>query len=205
MKGFSVKLALGAAAVALAVAAPAQARHHRVSMGSGDFSAREKANAYCMTCHSRGARGFQGYRPIPQLAGLPAEYIQIQLTAFAEGRRQPNLWYIKYSKVHGMSLERRNALGQYLTALPPAPHGAGSRDLVEEGNKIFHAGAPRTTCRRAPCATAPRLKGREYFPGWQVSGGPTSSTSLPIGINSAAKVPQGRTIIPRSWPQSRRV
>ncbi len=162
MKGIRVQVALGVAAVALAMAAPAEARHHKVMMH--EFSAEAKAHAYCMTCHGRGARGFLGYRPIPQLAGQQAEYIQIQLTAFAEGRRQRDLWYIKYAKVHGMSMEQRNALGTYLSSLQPVTHGSGQSELAAKGEKIFHGGAPENDVPACAVCHGPEAKGDGIFP-----------------------------------------
>jgi cytochrome c553 len=38
--------------------------------------------AYCENCHGVSGRGFQGYYPIPRLAGQQPEYIKNQLQAF---------------------------------------------------------------------------------------------------------------------------
>ena len=103
MKWLGVKLAFGAAAVALVFSAAAEARDQKVAKAPREFSAESKATHYCMLCHGRGARGFKGYRPIPQLAGQQAEYIQIQLTAFAERRRLRDLGYVRYENVHKMT------------------------------------------------------------------------------------------------------
>jgi cytochrome c553 len=118
-----------------------------------------------MTCHGQGARGFEGYRPVPQLAGMPAEYIQIQLTAFAEGRRQRDLWYVKYGRVHGMSDERRAALGQYISGLRPISHpSGGSGDLIAKGNAIYHNGAPENDVPACAVCHGPEAKGEGIFP-----------------------------------------
>ncbi len=161
MKGISVKLALGAAVAALVLSAPVEARRHRISY---DFSARGKAQEYCMLCHGQGAHGFQGYRPIPQLAGQQAKYIEIQLAAFAEGRRQRDLWYVKYGKVHGMSEAQRTALGEYMASLRPLPHKGGSADLVAKGDKIFHGGAPENDVPACAVCHGPEAKGEGIFP-----------------------------------------
>ena len=161
MKVFSVKLALGAAVAALALSAPAEARYQKASHGGG---AEAKVHAYCMTCHSRGARGFQGYLPVPQIAGLPAQYIQIQLQAFVERRRQRDLYFVKYNRVHGIPESQREAIANYISSLPPAPHPGGSSDLVAQGDKIFHGGAPDNDVPACAVCHGPEAKGEGIFP-----------------------------------------
>jgi cytochrome c553 len=95
MKKFSVKLAIGTAVAALVFSARTEAKHQKVTMTPREFRVETKATGYCMLCHGGGARGFIGYRPIPQLAGQQAEYIQIQLTAFAERPAPARSWVHK--------------------------------------------------------------------------------------------------------------
>jgi cytochrome c553 len=161
MKGISVKLALGAAVVALVLSAPVEAGRYRLSH---DFSARGKAQDYCMLCHGQGAHGYQGYRPIPQLAGQSAKYIEIQLAAFAEGRRQRDLRYVKYGRVHGISEGQRATLGNYLASLKPLPHKSGSADLIANGQKIFLGGAPENDVPACAVCHGPEGKGEGIFP-----------------------------------------
>jgi cytochrome c553 len=161
MKGLSVKLALGAVAAALALSAPAEARYQRASHGGG---AEAKVHAYCMTCHNSGARGFMGYMPVPQIAGLPAEYIQIQLKAFVERRRQRNLGFIKYDRVHGIPEGQRKAIAEYVSSLPPSAHPSGSSSLVAQGEKIFHGGAPDNDVPACAVCHGPEAKGEGIFP-----------------------------------------
>jgi cytochrome c553 len=161
MRGLSVRLAVGAVIAALALSAPAEARYRGASHGSG---AEAKVHAYCMICHNRGARGFQGYMPVPQIAGLPAEYIQIQLKAFVERRRQRNLGFIKYDRVHGIPEGQRKAIAEYISSLPPAPHPGGSSSLVAQGEKIFHGGAPDNDVPACAVCHGPEAKGDGIFP-----------------------------------------
>ena len=164
MNGFSVKLAFGAAVAALLFSATAEARHRNVAMTPREFSAEFKATGYCMLCHGRGAHGFLGYRPVPQLAGQPAEYIQIQLTAFAERRRQRNLGYIRYERVHNLSPEERSALGEYMSKLQPISHKSAPEDLIAAGEKIFHGGAPENDVPACAVCHGPEAKGDGIFP-----------------------------------------
>ncbi len=164
MKRFGVKLAFGAAAAALLFSAAAEARHQRVALTPREFTVESKARGYCMLCHGRGAHGFMGYRPIPQLAGQQAEYIQIQLTAFAERRRLRNLGFIRYDKVHSLTPDQRAALGEYMSKQEPISHKAGSEELVAAGEKIFHGGAPENDVPACAVCHGPEAKGDGIFP-----------------------------------------
>jgi cytochrome c553 len=43
---------------------------------------------YCKTCHGFSGQGYRGFYPMPRLAGQQSEYIDNQLHAFIERRRQ---------------------------------------------------------------------------------------------------------------------
>jgi cytochrome c553 len=161
MKGLSVKLAMGTALLALSLAAPAEARYQGARHGGG---AEAKVHAYCMMCHNRGARGFMAYLPIPQIAGLPSEYIQIQLKAFVERRRQRNLGFVRYSKVHTIPEGQRQAIADYISSLHPVAHPSGSSDLVARGEKIFQGGAPENDVPACAVCHGPEAKGEGIFP-----------------------------------------
>ncbi len=135
MNRFSVSLALGAVVAALSFSATAEARHRNVGMTPHEFGVETKATQYCMLCHGQGAKGFLGFRPVPQLAGQQATYIQIQLTAFAERRRQRNLGYVRYEKVHSLTPAQREALGEYMSKLTPVTHKAAPEDSGRRGGE----------------------------------------------------------------------
>ncbi len=164
MKRFSVRLAFGAAVAALLFSATAEARHQRVAMSPREFSADSKAHEYCMLCHGRGAHGFLGYRPIPQLAGQQAQYIEIQLTAFVERRRLRNLGYIRYDKVHNLSPDQRAALGEYMSKLEPISHKSAPEDMIAAGEKLFHGGDPDHEVPACAVCHGPEAKGDGIFP-----------------------------------------
>jgi len=105
-----------------------------------------------------------GYRPIPQLAGQQAEYIQIQLTAFAERRRLRNLGYIRYDRVHNLTPDQRVALGEYMSKLQPIPHKGASEELIAAGEKIFKGGAPEADVPACAVCHGPEAKGDGIFP-----------------------------------------
>jgi len=186
MRAFGVMAVIGAASLALAYSAPAKAlnkepaptwaearqekansaltkvRHKKAKPKA--FSAEATAKSDCLTCHTRGARSFLGYLPVPQIAGLPADYIQIQLKAYAEGRRQPDVWLPRYADVHGIPEKQGKAIAQYISGLPPSPHPDGSADLVEQGDKIFHNGAPENDVTACAVCHGPEAKGDGMFP-----------------------------------------
>jgi cytochrome c553 len=120
------------------------------------------ATGYCMLCHGRGAHGFMGYRPIPQLAGQQAEYIQIQLTAFAERRRLRNLGYMRQGPY--LSPDQRVALGEYVSKLEPITHKSTSEELIAAGDKLFHGGAPWNDVPACAVCHGPEAKGDGIFP-----------------------------------------
>lgn len=117
-----------------------------------------------MLCHGPGARGFVGYRPIPQLAGQQAEYIQIQLTAFVERRRQRNLGYVRYDRVHNLTSDERTALGEYFSKLEPVRHKSGTEDLITAGDKIFHEGVAESDVPACAVCHGPEAKGDGIVP-----------------------------------------
>jgi cytochrome c553 len=164
MSWLCVKLTLGAAAAALAFSAAAEAKDLTAVRGRGEFNARAKATRYCMLCHGRGARGFVGFRPIPQLAGQQAQYIEIQLTAFAERRRLRNLGYVRYENVHKLTPEQRSALGEYMSKLEPVTHRAASEELIAAGARLFQNGVPENDVPACAVCHGPDAKGSAIFP-----------------------------------------
>jgi cytochrome c553 len=164
MKWFGVKLALGAMAAALVFSAPVEAKVRKAARAPKEFSAEYKATHYCMSCHGRGARGFMGYRPIPQLAGQPPQYIEIQLTAFAERRRLRNLGYVRYDSVHKLTPEQRSALGEYMSKLEPVTHKSAPERLIAAGAELFNNGAPANDVPACAVCHGPDAKGSAIFP-----------------------------------------
>ncbi len=162
MKGFGVTVLTGVAALALALSAPVQAEQKKAKPPA--FNAAAKVKSECLTCHTPEARAFLGYLPVPQIAGAPADYIQNQLKAYAAGRRQPDIWKAKYPKVHSIPEEQSQAVAEYVSSLPPASHPDGAPDLVEQGEKIFHNGAPENDVPVCAVCHGPEAKGDGMFP-----------------------------------------
>src|SRR5450830_2156942 len=91
MKGRSMRLALPTAILAIVLSAPVRAE----DAVKADFSKQslQAKIEYCKTCHGVSGQGFHGATPIPRLAGQQTEYIENQLQAFIEHRRDNKYMY----------------------------------------------------------------------------------------------------------------
>jgi cytochrome c553 len=162
VKGFRVKVVICAAAAAFAFSATADAQQKKAKPQA--FSAEAKVKSECLTCHTADARAYLGYLPVPQIAGAPSDYIENQLKAYAEGRRQPEIWKAKYPKVHVVPEGEMKAIAAYVASLPAAAHPDGASDLIEQGDKIFHNGAPENDIPVCAACHGDQAKGEGMFP-----------------------------------------
>ena len=76
---------------------------------------------------------------MPRLAGQQPGYIKTQLQAFIERRR---LNPVMGNVAHVLSPAMVDALAVHWKDLDPPPYGGAPKDLVPEGQKIFHEGIP---------------------------------------------------------------
>ncbi|MGZ5871132.1 MAG: c-type cytochrome [Bradyrhizobium sp.] len=146
-------------AIALPAAAPAQDK----SKSKVDFSQPElKAKIdYCKTCHGLSGQGFRGSYPMPRLAGQQPEYLENQLQAFIERRRNNP---VMFNVAHVLSPPMLKALAEDFKNLNPKPLGGASKENVAEGKKIYQEGIPKAEV--PPCASChgDDAKGRDAFP-----------------------------------------
>jgi cytochrome c553 len=102
------------------------------------------------------------------LAGQQVEYIENQLVAFVE-RRRDNVFM--YNVAHVLSPAMRTALAKHFNGLNPKPGATAPTALVAAGKKIFSEGIPATGV--PPCASChgaeargngafPRLAGQSF-------------------------------------------
>jgi cytochrome c553 len=159
--GASIGLATGVLTFAFVDAVGAQ---HRITH-SGDVQAKI---SYCKDCHGVSAQGYNGYFPIPPLAGQQPEYFENQLRAFIEHRRTNN---VMFNVAHSLSPSMVSALTAHFASLHPPPIGGAPRHFVATGRKIFEDGMPEVNI--AACAAChgpdaigsgqiPRLAGQLY-------------------------------------------
>jgi cytochrome c553 len=116
---------------------------------------------YCEVCHGVSAQGFQGYYPIPRLAGQQAEYLKAQLQAFVERRR---INTIMFSVGHVLSPAMIEGLTASFGELNPKPLGGAPKEFLAAGKKIFEDGLSDASV--PPCASChgPEAKGNGPFP-----------------------------------------
>lgn len=153
------RLACYASLLALVLASPVRAQ----SANTGAVSEKEiqAKLAYCEVCHGVAAQGFNGYYPIPRLAGQQIAYIENELQGFVEHKRTNN---IMFNVGHVLSPAMIKALATDFHNLNPKPLGGGPKDLVPAGEKIFQQGLPDAGV--PPCASChgPEAKGNDQFP-----------------------------------------
>jgi cytochrome c553 len=130
---------------------------HRIGP-SGDMQAKI---SYCKDCHGVSAQGFNGYFPIPRLAGQQPEYLENQLRAFIEHRRTNN---IMFNVAHSLSPGMINALTTHFASLHPPPIGGAPRQLVATGRKIFEDGMPEVNIAACAACHGPDATGSGQIP-----------------------------------------
>jgi cytochrome c553 len=159
MKVGSIRLALPTAILAIVLSAAGRAE----DTGTADFSkqALQAKIEYCKTCHGVLGQGFHGSIPIPRLAGQQTEYLENQLRAFIERRRENKYMF---NVAHVLTPAMRTALANHFNGLNPKPIGSAPKELVAAGKKIYDEGFPSADV--PPCAAChgPEAKGNGEFP-----------------------------------------
>jgi len=118
---------------------------------------------YCKDCHGLSGQGYRGFYSMPRLAGQPPEYLENQLRAFAERRRDKDI-LINMAKVHGLSPAMRTALAAHFRTLDPRPVGGAPRELVATGKTIYQEGVPEANIPACSACHGPDAKGQEAIP-----------------------------------------
>src|ERR1039458_110315 len=159
MKVSNMRLALPTAILAIVFSATGRAE----DKGTADLSKQtlQAKIEYCKTCHGVSGQGFHGATPIPRLAGQQTQYIENQLQAFIEHRRD-NRYMFNVS--HVLSAAMRTALAKHFSELNPKPLGSAPKELVASGKKLYEQGVPDHDV--PPCASChgPEARGTGEFP-----------------------------------------
>jgi cytochrome c553 len=159
MKVSSIRLALPAAILAIAFSAAGRAEDlHRADRSKGTLQAKIE---YCKTCHGLSGQGYRGFFPIPRLAGQQTEYIENQLAAFIERRRENKYMY---DVAHVLSPATRAALAKHFRGLNAKPLGGAPKKLVAMGKKIYEEGVPETNVPACMACHGSEAKGQEAIP-----------------------------------------
>ncbi len=116
---------------------------------------------YCKTCHGVEAQGFRGSVPMPRLAGQQPEYLENQLRAFIEHRRDNP---VMRNVVHVLSPAMVAGLATEFKNLNPKPLGGAPKQLIPEGKKIYEEGIPSANVPACSSCHGPEAKGDGQFP-----------------------------------------
>jgi cytochrome c553 len=159
MKVSSIRLALPTAilAIVFSVAGRAEDADHA---GTLKQSLQAKIE-YCTTCHGLSGQGYHGFYPIPRLAGQQTQYLENQLQAYIEHRRENRYMY---SVAHVLSPAMRTALAKHFSELNPRPLGGAPRNLVAMGKKIYEDGIPETNVPACMACHGGEAKGQGAIP-----------------------------------------
>ena len=159
MKVSSIRLALPTAILAIVFSATGRAE----DAGKADFSkqALQAKIEYCKTCHGVSGQGFRGATPIPRLAGQQTEYIENQLQAFIEHRRDNKYMY---NVSHVLSPAMRTALAKHFSELNAKSLGGASKQLVATGKTIYEQGVAKADVPACATCHGQDAKGNGEFP-----------------------------------------
>jgi cytochrome c553 len=125
----------------------------RVTFSREDLEAKL---TYCKTCHGLSAQGFRGYSVIPRLAGQQTEYLDNQLRAFVERRRDNKFMF---GVASALSPSMVTALVTHFRDLNPKPLGGAPPALVAAGKKLYEEGVPSANIQPCSSCHGPEAKG----------------------------------------------
>src|SRR5262252_4756948 len=128
------------------------------AFSQGDLQAKL---AYCKTCHGISGQGYRGSIPIPRLAGQQTEYLETQLRAFIERRRENKFMSQVVTALDPTMLP---ALAAHFTELNPKPLKGASKDLVAIGKKLYEEGVPEANIKPCGMCHGPEAKGQGNGP-----------------------------------------
>ena len=98
---------------------------------------------------------------MPRLAGQQIEYLENQLRAFTERRRDNKFMF---GVAHVLSAEMITALATDFGDLNPKPLGGAPRELMATGEKIYQEGVPEKDVPACASCHGPDAKGNGPFP-----------------------------------------
>jgi cytochrome c553 len=100
---------------------------------------------------------------MPRLAGQTSTYVENQLKAFVERRRDRGL-FLNMAKVHGVSPELRAALATHFVKINPNPFGGAPTRLTAVGKKIYDDGIPAANIPACTACHGPEARGEGANP-----------------------------------------
>ena len=135
-----------------------------VTAGDADLAAGSRGYLqakidYCEDCHGPSGQGYVGFLTMPRLAGQTTTYLESQLLAFAEGRRDRGL-FLNMAKIHGMSPTMRMALAEHFRDAHPRPFGGTPRHFAAVGRRIYEDGVPEANIPACTACHGPEAQGQ---------------------------------------------
>lgn len=116
----------------------------------------------CNWCHGSSA---QGYAPAPRLAGQRATYLETQLAAFRDHRRDApfakQYMWAAAGRLDGATI---HALATYYAAQPALPAHDGDRERVAKGEAIYQTGQPKDNVVACVACHGPNAEGVRDIP-----------------------------------------
>ena len=128
------------------------------AFSQGDLQAKLE---YCKTCHGISGEGYRGSLPIPRLAGQQAEYLENQLRAFIERRRESKFMF---AVANALSPTMLPALAAHFKDLNAKPLKGAPKDQVAAGKKLYEEGVPETSIQPCAMCHGPDAKGEGAAP-----------------------------------------
>ena len=128
------------------------------AFSQGDLQAKLE---YCKTCHGISGEGYRGSLPIPRLAGQPMEYLENQLRAFIERRRESKFMF---AVANALSPTMLPALAAHFKDLNAKPLKGAPKDQVPAGKKLYEEGVPETSIQPCAMCHGPDAKGEGAAP-----------------------------------------
>ncbi len=160
MRAFCLRIVLLGVVLAIAVAAACRVQAQGTAAAVSKQAIQAKIE-YCKTCHGVSGQGFRGAYPMPRLAGQQPEYVENQLKAFIERRRNNP---VMFNVAHVLSPALLTALTTEFQKLDPKPLGGAPKDLISAGKKIYEEGIPGTDVPACASCHGPEAKGDGQFP-----------------------------------------
>ena len=159
MKAGSLRLALQAAVLAVALPLAAQA----ADVGDTSVGGVQAKASYCTDCHGPSGQGYLGWYPIPRLAGQQPEYFANQIKSFVSKNRESDIVILMY-KVHRVSPQMERALARHFREANPAPFGGAPQGLVDRGRRIYEEGVPDANVPACSACHGPNAHGEGQNP-----------------------------------------
>jgi cytochrome c553 len=117
----------------------------------------------CATCH--GADGNSTSSAYPKLAGQQAMYIEQQLKAFKDRKRDdPPARAYMYGFSSQLTPDVMKKLASYYAAQAPMSGKAGDESVMEQGKALYEEGLPQNAVPACKICHGANAEGKDFYP-----------------------------------------